>query len=81
VLLSPMLPFEPESLPDLGGVSVFIGAGERDPMAPRGSVERLEKALRDAGADVTMHWTPGGHAITKEELAAAQEWMVGVTVG
>ena len=81
VLLSPMLPFEPETLPDLGGVSVFIGAGERDPMAPRGSVERLETALRDAGADVTMHWTPGGHAITKEELAAAQEWMVGVMVG
>jgi predicted esterase len=78
VLLSPMLPFEPEAPPDLGGVSVFVGAGERDPMAPRQSVERLETLLREAGADVTMHWTPGGHAITKEELAAAQEWMVGV---
>lgn len=81
VLLSPMLPFEPETLPDLGGVSVFIGAGERDPMASREIVERLESALREAGAKVTMHWTPGGHAITKEELAAAQEWMAGVVVG
>jgi len=80
VLLSPMLPFEPATLPDLAGVSVFIGAGERDPMASREMVERLESALRAAGATVTMHWTPGGHAITKEELAAAQEWMVGVTV-
>jgi phospholipase/carboxylesterase len=70
-----MLPFEPEEIPDLAGVSVFIGAGERDPMASRASVERLEAVLRDAGAAVTMHWTPGGHAITKEELAAAQEWM------
>jgi glyoxalase family protein len=75
VLLSPMLPFEPDQLPDLAGVSVFIGAGERDPMASRETVERLESVLREAGAEVTMHWTPGGHAITKEELAAAQEWM------
>jgi len=75
VLLSPMLPFEPTTLPNLAGVSVFIGAGERDPMASREMVERLESALRTAGATVTMHWTPGGHAITKEELAAAQEWM------
>jgi predicted esterase/catechol 2,3-dioxygenase-like lactoylglutathione lyase family enzyme len=81
VLLSPMLPFEPEKLPDLSGTSVFIGAGDRDPMAPRQTVERLATVLRDAGADVTMHWTPGGHAITKEELAAAQEWMMGVAVG
>jgi glyoxalase family protein len=81
VLLSPMLPFEPDPMPDLTGVSVFIGAGERDPMAPRRTVERLETVLREAGADVTMHWTPGGHAITKEELAAAQEWVVGVAVG
>jgi predicted esterase/catechol 2,3-dioxygenase-like lactoylglutathione lyase family enzyme len=81
VLLSPMLPFEPNQLPDLSGVSVFIGAGERDPMASRETVERLESVLREAGAEVTMHWTKGGHAITKEELAAAQEWMVGVAVG
>jgi len=81
VLLSPMLPFEPESLPDLAGVSVFIGAGERDPMASRAIVEALETKLRSAGAHVTMHWTKGGHAITKEELAAAQEWMVGVELG
>lgn len=81
VLLSPMLPFEPDAMPDLAGVSVFIGAGEHDPMAPRQTVERLESVLRAAGAAVTMHWTRGGHAITKEELAAAQEWMVGVAVG
>jgi predicted esterase/catechol 2,3-dioxygenase-like lactoylglutathione lyase family enzyme len=80
VLLSPMLPFEPATLPDLAGVSVFIGAGVRDPMASREIVEALEQRLRAAGAAVTMHWTPGGHAITKEELAAAQEWMVGVAV-
>jgi glyoxalase family protein len=76
VLLSPMLPFEPERLPDLSRTSVFIGAGERDPMASRETVERLAAALREGGASVTMHWTNGGHTVTKEEIAAAQEWIL-----
>jgi phospholipase/carboxylesterase/glyoxalase family protein len=75
VLLSPMLPFEPDALPDLSATSVFIGAGERDPMASRDTVERLASALTDAGASVTTHWTPGGHTITKEELDAARGWI------
>ena len=49
-------------------------------MASRDTVERLESVLREGGATVTMHWTKAGHSITKEELAAAQEWMVGVMV-
>src|SRR5690606_6783393 len=32
ILLSPMVPFEPELLPDLAGTFVFIGAGRRDPI-------------------------------------------------
>jgi predicted esterase/catechol 2,3-dioxygenase-like lactoylglutathione lyase family enzyme len=75
VLLSPMLPFEPERLPDLSATSVFIGAGERDPMASRETVEQLARALGDAGAKVTTHWTPVGHTVTKEELDAAREWI------
>ncbi|HEX7979896.1 MAG TPA: VOC family protein [Gemmatimonadaceae bacterium] len=75
VLLSPMLPFQPETLPDLTATSVFIGAGERDPMASRETVEQLAAALSDAGASVTTHWTPVGHTVTKEELDAAREWI------
>ena len=75
VLLSPMLPFEPETLPDLSATSVFIGAGERDPMASRETVEQLARALTAAGAKVTTHWTPVGHTVTKEELDAAREWI------
>ena len=75
VLLSPMLPFEPDRLPDLARTGVFIGAGERDAMAPRDSVDRLAALLRDAGADVALHWTGAGHTITKDELAAAQQWI------
>ena len=75
VLLSPMVPFEPDSLPDLDGTSVFIGAGRSDPIAPSDQVERLAAMLREAGADVTLFWQQAGHTVTKDELEAAQRWM------
>lgn len=75
VLLSPMLPFEPEVLPSLQGVRVFIGAGRHDPLVPVAQVERLAALLQQAGAEVTLHWTPGGHGITPEEFQAARDWV------
>jgi predicted esterase len=75
VLLSPMVPYEPDVLPDLSGTSVFLGAGRNDPIAPAAQVERLASMLREAGADVTVHWQQSGHTITKDELEAAQRWM------
>jgi predicted esterase/catechol 2,3-dioxygenase-like lactoylglutathione lyase family enzyme len=75
VLLSPMVPFEPETLPDLNGVPVFIGAGKADPIATPETAGRLAELLRRAGADVTVHWTTGGHTVTKGELDAARAWI------
>ena len=76
VLLSPMVPYEPEPLPDLTGTAVFVGAGRNDPIAPPEHAERLAALLRQSGADVTMQWHNAGHTITNEELAAAQRWIV-----
>jgi predicted esterase/catechol 2,3-dioxygenase-like lactoylglutathione lyase family enzyme len=75
ILLSPMVPFEPETLLDLHGTSVFIGAGRVDPIAPPEQAERLAEVLRQAGAEVTLHWTPGGHGITKDEVEVARRWI------
>jgi predicted esterase len=75
VLLSPMVPFELEELPDLKGTSVFIGAGRADPIIPADKAERLADMLRQAGADVALHWEPGGHAITQREVDAAHQWI------
>jgi predicted esterase len=38
-------------------------------------VERLAALLRDAGADVTLHWQNGGHTITNDELEAGRKWI------
>jgi predicted esterase/catechol 2,3-dioxygenase-like lactoylglutathione lyase family enzyme len=76
VLLSPMVPFEPEALPRLEGTPVFIGAGRSDAIAPPAQAERLAELLRSAGADVQLHWDTGGHSVTRGELDAAREWLV-----
>ena len=76
VLLSPMVPFEPDASPDLTGTSVFIGAGRADPIAPPEQAEHLAEMLRRAGAAVTVHWEPGGgHTLTDGEVDAARQWL------
>lgn len=75
VLLSPMLPYDPGPPPDLSGTAVFLGAGRADPVAPADQVQRLAELLRAAGADVHLHWEPGGHAIARAEVDAAREWL------
>ncbi len=75
VLLSPMIPFEPDTLPDLTGTSVFIGAGRADSIAPPAQAEQLAELLRRAGAAVHIHWEPGGHTLTDGEVEAARQWL------
>ena len=75
VLLHAMVPLVPDTLPDLAGTRVFLGAGRQDPIAPPAETERLAALLRRAGADVTVHWQPGGHSLTREEAQAAAEWL------
>jgi len=75
VLLSPMVPFEPKSLPDLADTSVFIGAGRLDPLVPAEQVERLAGLFRQGGAEVAVQWELDGHAITPGEVDAAGRWI------
>ena len=75
VLLHPMVPLVPETLPDLAGTAVFIGAGRRDPLCSEAETERLAALLRQTGADVTLFWQPGGHALTQAEADAAASWL------
>jgi len=76
-LLSPMLPFEPETLPDLKGTRIFIGAGQLDPLVPVAQVEQLASLYEAADAEVTLHWEAGGHQITMAEVEAARTWLNG----
>jgi predicted esterase len=75
VLFHAMLPFLPPSPPDLMGKRIFIGAGRSDGMVPMEQTEGLDRLLRDAGADVTLHWESGGHGLNRDEVEAARVWL------
>jgi predicted esterase len=77
VLFRGMLPLEPEQSPELEEVAVFISAGRHDPYAPVERVESLARVLTAAGAEVTLRWDPGGHAIDAAAVDAAREWLAG----
>ena len=75
VLLRAMVPFEPETSPDLQGTRAYLAAGRSDQMIPPESTERLAQLLREAGAEVTLDWQPGGHGIGRGEIEAARDWL------
>lgn len=74
VLFAAMLPVPEPPWHELGGTRVFLGAGERDPMAPRDSADRLVSALRARSAEVEVSWHPGGHQVTADGMLAARKW-------
>ena len=74
ILLRAMVPFDPDGTPDLSGIPVYLAAGRSDQMVPPENTERLAQVLREAGADVTLDWQPGGHGIGPAEIQAARDW-------
>ena len=74
LLIRPMVPFMPETPPDLSGLPVQIHAGQVDQLIPPPQSEALAKLLADAGADVELRWISGGHALTREDVEAGREW-------
>lgn len=75
VLLRAMVPLEPETLPALADVSIFLAAGKHDPIILADNTQRLAVLLEQAGAEVALHWTDGGHELHSEELALAKTWL------
>lgn len=75
VLLSPMVPIEPEQRPDLRHAAVFLGSGRADPIAPPEGAERLARLLTEAGAAVTLDFHDGGHALDLDQLMRARAWV------
>jgi phospholipase/carboxylesterase len=74
ILLRAMVPFEPKIPPDLRGRRALGAAGKADPIVKPENSERLAALLREAGAEVTLHWSPGGHTLDRADLTAAAAW-------
>ncbi len=74
ILYRAMVPLEVSPLPDLRGTRVFLAAGQQDPIIPPSNTERLAAMLREAGAEVALHWSPVGHQLTREDVEASRLW-------
>ena len=75
VLFRSMVPLAPAHSPEPRATPVLIANGQVDPIIPRTNAERLVALLQDAGADVTLHWEPVGHALTPADVARARAFM------
>lgn len=74
ILHHPMVPNREVALPDLTGVPVFIAAGTNDPICSAEESKDLERLLKNAGAEVALHWENFGHQLTMPEVEAAKSW-------
>ena len=75
VLFRPMVPLEPEVLPDMASTRVFIGAARFDGIVRPEETERLAHLLERAGAEVTTVWLPASHGLTPEDISTAAAWL------
>jgi predicted esterase len=75
ILFRAMVPLNPDALPDLSSVHVWIGAGTEDPIIPRPETHALAELLRNAGADVTIRYFQAGHELTMADVESAREWL------
>lgn len=75
VLLRAMVPLSPELPPHLTGKRILIAGGTADPIIPRANTERLAALFGGFGADVTTHWSSGGHSLTPADIEVATRWL------
>jgi phospholipase/carboxylesterase len=75
ILLRPLSPFIEHPPGQLNGKPVLIIDGEKDSRRATGDGARLAERMRQAGARVTHHVLPVGHAITDLDKQLARTWL------
>jgi phospholipase/carboxylesterase len=75
ILFRAMVPLNPDTLPNLSSVRVWISAGDQDPIVPASETKQLAALLRQAGADVTIRFVKAGHGLTNQDIESARDWL------
>jgi phospholipase/carboxylesterase len=75
ILLRAMVPLAKAEAGGLGGKSVLIVSGARDPIAQPTNAARLKAMLEAAGAQVDQRVLPGGHELSQADVTLARDWL------
>jgi phospholipase/carboxylesterase len=75
ILFRAMVPLVPERLPSIPDMPVLMSSGRHDPLVAPENSERLAAMLREAGANLTLHWQSAGHDLTDEDVTLAARWL------
>jgi predicted esterase len=76
ILFRPMVVLDQSAAAgSLAGKRVLICHGSTDPLVPSGDPARLAGLLRAGGAEVKIESLPASHALTPQDVAAAQSWL------
>jgi len=75
VLLRPLAPFATPANTGLPGTPVLIIDGSKDDRRLPDDGRRLAEQMKEAGAALTHHQLPVGHAMTEADYALVREWI------
>jgi phospholipase/carboxylesterase len=75
ILFRAMVPFIPESPPDLSGKKVFLSAGMFDPIVSKNQTESLLEILHKSRADVALKLQQSGHNLIEADIIESKKWL------
>ena len=75
ILFRAMIPFIPDSLPDLSDKQVLLSAGLADPIVSKEQVNGLLRLFQDTQSNITLKLQQAGHNITDKDILDAKEWL------
>lgn len=76
ILLRAMVPFIPNSPPDLSDKQVLLSAAMFDPIVSESQTQNLFDLLEKSGANVTLKWQQqSGHNLTESDIMYSKEWL------
>lgn len=75
ILIRAMPPYAKPPAADLAATPVLLLNGALDPIVPEDAADRLASDLEKAGAELTRHMLPAGHALSQTDLTIAREWL------
>jgi phospholipase/carboxylesterase len=75
ILLRAMIPFEPETLPDLSGKKILLSAGLIDQIIPAEQSKRLAGIFEEAKAHVKFTLKPVGHGLVQSDVQEIKQFL------